>query len=274
MASSLNAKNYLNAVGYLLNTIGTFATGFIGSGNLPDQGEISAKYQTLVTPVGWAFSIWGIIFLSQLVFVVAQFLPRYRAHELVQVGVGYFYFAVCVAQFFWSPIFAREKIALSSVVMAFILAPLVVITYQTSKIYHKNLTEYWILKFPFHVHCGWIIVAFAVNINATAVASESSASTQFGLAIASLVYVVAASVYALLLDNPNLAIPLVSAWATLGIAIELNAPNDLILSTFSDGRINTVRIASACVCLVLVLTTLVCGVKKRGGYRSDSSESP
>ena len=49
MASSLNAKNYLNAVGYLLNTIGTFATGFIGSGNLPDQGEISAKYQVRIT---------------------------------------------------------------------------------------------------------------------------------------------------------------------------------------------------------------------------------
>jgi hypothetical protein len=40
---------------YALNTVATY--GVAGWWNLPSNVELSLKYQTLVTPVGWAFTM-------------------------------------------------------------------------------------------------------------------------------------------------------------------------------------------------------------------------
>jgi hypothetical protein len=47
--------NYLNIAAYLLNVVITYGIGVGGFFDLPTNGDLSKKYQTLVTPVGWAF---------------------------------------------------------------------------------------------------------------------------------------------------------------------------------------------------------------------------
>src|SRR5205823_422208 len=39
------------------------------------MGMVSAKYPTLLTPAGYAFSIWGLIFLGLVVYAIWQLLP-------------------------------------------------------------------------------------------------------------------------------------------------------------------------------------------------------
>ena len=58
-----NHLNVLNFAAYVLN-IG-LVNGVPFLFKLPDNGEISQKYQTIVTPAGWAFAIWGLIFLTR-----------------------------------------------------------------------------------------------------------------------------------------------------------------------------------------------------------------
>ena len=58
--SKLVALNYLNIVAYIVNVVFTYGIGVGGFFNLPTNDELSEKYQTLVTPVGWAFAIWGL----------------------------------------------------------------------------------------------------------------------------------------------------------------------------------------------------------------------
>ena len=41
-------------------------------------GEISDLYPTLITPAGYVFSIWGLIYTLLLLFVVFQALPQQR----------------------------------------------------------------------------------------------------------------------------------------------------------------------------------------------------
>ena len=48
------------------------ATGRLGGS---DTAAISEKYQTLVTPAGYAFSIWTLIYLGLVSFSVFQMLP-------------------------------------------------------------------------------------------------------------------------------------------------------------------------------------------------------
>lgn len=50
---------------------------------------MSAEFPTLFTPAGWAFSIWGLIFLAEGVFSLWQLLPTNGASKAVQQGVGY-----------------------------------------------------------------------------------------------------------------------------------------------------------------------------------------
>ena len=68
---------------YLVNfgiTYGSL-TGAFGQTN----EELSAKYQTLITPAGYAFAIWGPIFIWEGAFAIAQLLPRWRQADVVQL---------------------------------------------------------------------------------------------------------------------------------------------------------------------------------------------
>jgi len=74
--TSLNKYNILNLIAYLVNCFVTFGIGTFGLANRPTNGDISDKYQTIVTPFGTSFSIWGIIFLWQALWVLWQFMPQ------------------------------------------------------------------------------------------------------------------------------------------------------------------------------------------------------
>eukprot|EP00284_Hemiselmis_tepida_P006078 CAMPEP_0174937372 /NCGR_PEP_ID=MMETSP1355-20121228/60286_1 /TAXON_ID=464990 /ORGANISM="Hemiselmis tepida, Strain CCMP443" /LENGTH=102 /DNA_ID=CAMNT_0016184217 /DNA_START=92 /DNA_END=397 /DNA_ORIENTATION=+ len=67
-----------SAAAYAVNCfiVQTSMFGWYGETN----SAMSRKYQTFVTPAGWAFSIWSYIFLSQLVFTVYTLLPSSHAH--------------------------------------------------------------------------------------------------------------------------------------------------------------------------------------------------
>merc|ERR1712232_1197009 len=112
---ALQWVNYANLVSYFLNLIVTY--GVNASDSLPSNGEISEKYQTLVTPAGYAFSIWGIIFASQFIWSLVQMLPQYRAKEVLVNGVSWYYVIVCISQISWSIAFTFDYITLSFLAM-------------------------------------------------------------------------------------------------------------------------------------------------------------
>ncbi len=98
--SSLTVYNYLNLVGYIINAFVTFAASPIFG--FPDNGTLSDKYQTIITPDGFTFAIWGVIFISQAIFAIAQMFARYRDDILVQEGVSFWYFVgTCMMYGIW-----------------------------------------------------------------------------------------------------------------------------------------------------------------------------
>ena len=146
--TDLNAFNYLNLVGFIINTLITFGASPVFG--FPDNGELSFKYQTIVSPAGITFAIWGIIFISQGIFSVMQMLPAYRSHPLIQEGVSYWYFSACIFQSIWTFAFGYEVIALSVLMMGGILCSLVPIVIQQSKI-DSHPSSYTNFLFPFIV---------------------------------------------------------------------------------------------------------------------------
>ena len=218
-----------NALAFALNCLETFGFGPFSSSFSSDQdnGSISQKYQTIITPSGIAFSIWGIIFLAQAVFVVLNlFSEQYRSHPLVVEGVSWWYVVVCIAQTAWSPAFAYEKIPLAAFFMGCILLGLVAIAFGQYKVV-TNLIErqsglkrsdFWLLQFPFEIHLGWIVAAFVLNLNIVVVASGASAGTQCVVAGVFLaVLAVLSGVCLFLLKRPNYTVPWVVVWAAVRV---------------------------------------------------------
>jgi len=261
---SLNNLNYMNLVGYIVNALVTFFGAPVFG--FPDNAELSGLYQTLVTPSGGTFAIWGLIFISQAVFTVVQMLSGYRSNKLVQDGVSYSYFVACIFQSAWIFAFGYEIIWLSVLMMFGILVSLLKIVYRQSAIKSSpedRIKDFWLYKFPFSLHCGWIFAAFAVNVNVWVVAENISAEYQEKWAYFTLGYaVVVAGLTFFYLSPPDFTIPSVLIWAVIGIANELTDPNDSITKNFDEDIIKRVRYNVIGVCLVLTVGTIAYGAQR------------
>ncbi|KAL7507526.1 hypothetical protein ACHAXN_004700 [Cyclotella atomus] len=255
----LNIKNILNVLAYAANIALTYGVGTAGWLGTPDNGELSDKYQTLVTPDSKAFSIWAVIFVFQAVFAVVQLFPRFRATDMVQKGVGYWYCLVCAFQIGWTFTFAYEVIPASLACMLLLWLSLMTLLY--SQYYSESdntLWEFWLLRFPFAIHGGWITAASALNVNVQVVSMTEPAGIQLTVAIVSLAVLHAISVWVLFnIPRPNWSIAGVLSWALGWIYVELQDPNQLIKDTFVSDIINGVAYAAFAVGAVIIPAQVV-----------------
>ena len=81
-------------INYLSNT------GFF---NNETMASISGKYQNLFTPAGYAFSIWGLIYIALFGFVIyyGPFAKENDAKEKVLRNTGWWFVVSCVANCLW-----------------------------------------------------------------------------------------------------------------------------------------------------------------------------
>lgn len=260
----LKPINYVNVIAYLSNFLVVYGSSRAG---LPDNGTLSAKYQTLVTPAAYAFSIWGIIFTAELIWTIVQLLPSYRSKDIVTKGVGYNFALACLAQGLWTIFFGFEKIALSLVAMICILVPLVSILLRVSRASSSTFEEFWLLKFPFLIHASWIMAATLVNTNVVAVAYKASPKVQAIIGWLSLVIVFFVGTYftSTIWSRKKRVwvVPIVLVWATVAIASELSKPKDLISGTFSDSTIEQTKGASETVAILLLVIVIVEFIKSQ-----------
>jgi benzodiazapine receptor len=220
----LTLLNYLNVICFTANVVITYGVGVLGLGGLQTNGELSEKYQTLVTPIGFAFAIWGVIFIAQFIFTVAQLFPSYRGAPLVAKAIGYDYVGVCLSQIAWTLAFSYEIIWLSFLSMLSILYFLLSTVNDQYKLQEATpIRDYLFLKFPFSIHCGWIIAASFVNLSVLLVDVGVSLNVQYYVALATLVCLIACACFCVSFPTrPEYVVPAVLAWAA--VSTQLNLP--------------------------------------------------
>src|SRR4051794_35270801 len=98
-----------------LVTIAFNALAAVGHINNVTPAEISARYPTVFTPAGYAFSIWSLIYLCLIAFSIYQVLPskleRFR-------GVRTLYIASCVLNCAWIYFWHHGYIGLCVLIIA------------------------------------------------------------------------------------------------------------------------------------------------------------
>jgi hypothetical protein len=193
--------------------------------------EVSDLYFTLVTPAGYVFSIWGVIYTLLLIFSVFQVLPSQRGKPFLQ-KINVLFILSGVFNVAWLFLWHYDQIVLSVALMFALLASLIAV-YLRLGIGKTSVTlkERLFVHLPFSVYLGWITVASIANVSAALVSVQWDG---FGLASdmwAVLVIAVALLItLAVIATRKDIAYSLVLVWALIGIAVNQSAYQNIVLA--------------------------------------------
>lgn len=159
----LNRKNkgivsiVLFAITFMINMLGS--SGFINGLN---QKDISDKFNTLITPAGFTFSIWGIIYLLLFILLLIVFLKRDEKYYVSIINqTTYLFWFSCAFNALWIIAFSYELIGLSVVVILGLCFSLLLIL---KKLVAINKNGYFLAPLVFGIYSGWVFIASFVNI--------------------------------------------------------------------------------------------------------------
>lgn len=179
---------------------------------------------------------------------------------MVQKGVFNYYILTCTFQAGWTFAFCFEIIWLSVIFILLIWISLVALLYSQYYVAVKDdesnrtLCEFWFLRFPFAIHCGWLTAASALNINVFVVDLNAAADIQLAVGIISLAVLHAISVWVIFgVRKANYTIAGVLSWANYWIYEELQDPKDSIIDLFAAETISGVSYAGLAVSIIILV---------------------
>ena len=186
-------------------------------------GEMSSNYDNLFTPAGYAFSIWGMIFLGLFAYAVfgikRAFFSKNETPHIEQTG---YWFAIAnVLNTLWVIAFMYDYVGLSVIIMLGILVSLIKIVFKTNmERWDAPIEIIAFVWWPICFYSGWIAVATIANVAAFLVKLELAGSELVQI-IATMVMITAAVYINLLMINlRNMReFALVGAWALFAIFI-------------------------------------------------------
>ena len=183
---------------------------------------VSYKYDTLFAPAGYAFTIWGVIFLLCISFVIYQWyvVKNTTPNNNIQ-RTGLWFTISNLLNAAWLYCWLNDMIGWSVIAITFLLFCLVMLTIRLRlEIDDVPVREIFFVWWPISVYLGWIMVA---TIACTA-AWLTSLNWQ-GFHISNVVWtiamiVIAGFLYILLVLGRNLReSALVGVWAFVAIAV-------------------------------------------------------
>lgn len=133
-----------------------------------NTGQLSDKYPVLFTPAGYVFSIWGLIYFALIAFTIYASYSIIKNPESKQVKIiekiTLPYLVSALANSLWIVAWHYEKVWLSVLIMAVLLASLVSIYYLLINEETEGRLFRWTVKGTFSLYLGWISVATIANI--------------------------------------------------------------------------------------------------------------
>ncbi len=221
-----------------------------------DVGEISAEYNSVFSPAGLTFAIWGLIYFSLTAFCVYHLLKAFRNDPAHQANydtksIGWLFIINNLATGFWLMAWVNEKLLVSVGLILVQLISLILISIRAHisnpdrHIFSKLFTQ-----FPLSIYFGWISVATIANISAYLVSVNR---TGFGIeenywAIILIGAVALISLFIILVRR-DFFFGLVVLWALYGILLKRQDVDEIQFANV----INAARAAFIVVLIALAI---------------------
>lgn len=140
-------------------------------------GEVSDRTESLITPAGYAFTIWGVIFAGSLAWAVHQALPAQRVRELHR-RTGWPLAAAFAGNAVWEVLFPLLGVSWPvgpAVLLVAIVVATAVAWARLQDVRTEGLDR-WLPPALAGLLLGWVCVAAAVQVASAGVALGAPAT--------------------------------------------------------------------------------------------------
>lgn len=185
--------------------------------------NVSNQYQNLFTPAGYAFSIWGLIYLLIIGFVFytgkSLLKPAKNEADGFVEKIGWWFVISCIANCIWILTWLYGYTGLSVFVLLVLLISLLKILLEALK-YKSGNAQKWFINFPFQIYTGWVSVALIAAAAAwfTKIGWNGLDISEINWTI--ILMVIASIIHLLMTWKKNAPVfALVAVWALVAIAV-------------------------------------------------------
>ncbi|QNA43554.1 hypothetical protein [Lacibacter sediminis] len=217
-------------------------------------GEISAMYPNLFVPAGFTFSIWGVIYLLLLGYVIFSSSVLWKQNDAdammpVVKTVAPYFILTCALNGVWIIMWHLLLIELSLLFMLWFLGTLILIYIKMQPYRSKlNGVKSMFLYVPFVVYLGWISVATIANTTALLVHYNWNGFGVDAVMWSCIMITIAALLGAFFsIFRRDFFYTLVVAWAFYGISVSQKEYSEIV--TIAYGGIG--------LCLLMIVIGLI-----------------
>ncbi len=173
----------------------------------------------VVTPAGYGFSIWSLIYLGVVTYALVQALPSRRTDPLFR-GIGWWTASAFLSVSVWL-VLARFNLVWATVAcILWMLASLAPVLWQVSRA-RVNASDWLFVVMPLSVFAGWVTVATFANTAAGLKVSgwENVAISEAAWAAVFVLLATIIGVAVILRTNGNIPFAATLVWAFVAIAV-------------------------------------------------------
>lgn len=198
-------------------TLGVNYLGASGFFNGMGQAAVSKKYQTLLTPNNFAFSIWGFIYALVFATLIYLFIKRKDPAVAKLIGrVSGLFVVSSLCNMAWMVAFSYERVGLSTLFIVGILVTLMTIVHR---VYNAQAdVPFTLAGTAFSLYASWVFVATILN---SAIFLVQQGADGFGISSSvwtiTVLVIIVAVVLGYVLRYRNAVFPIAIAWAYFGI---------------------------------------------------------
>ncbi len=195
--------------------------------------EFSADSDATLRVVGWAFAIWGPIYLGLIIYAIRQLLPKTHETEILKafgwpsvlalLGIGVW---ILAAAWDW-------EVATIVLIFGSLIVLLIPLLRKAAAIRELSTgdRDRWMTVWPLAALAGWLTVAAPVNLLTVATGNGDLPAALAPTAWALIAVVVAAGMGLLVTWRTRvLAYPLPIAWGLLGVFVAEQAKGNAVLA--------------------------------------------
>jgi hypothetical protein len=184
-------------------------------------GVISDANVSPVTPAGYAFAVWGLIYAACLALAVYQLLPS-QQERTVHRQTGWWLVGAFTCAALWVPIFGTRSLWLAQILIVILVGYLVVAARGFLVVGPApNIAEEILLRLPVMIYLGWATLAAAAGFAATFRSWGMPASARWVNEIG-FVLVLSATIMSLFVVSRLVAVlgfVLTACWALFAVAL-------------------------------------------------------
>jgi benzodiazapine receptor len=130
---------------------------------LPSMATVTAEYNFLFNPAGYAFSIWSVIYASWIIYMIYALRRSQRLAPVHILPSGLIIISSLLG-ICWIIAFTTQRLWLSVVIIAaMLIVSMILFLHARDAVMHKGRNGWF--AFPFSIYAGWLSVATIANVS-------------------------------------------------------------------------------------------------------------